>query len=170
MFISHLMKTALLFSAIEDHQIVDMFEYGQQVKLEDGTHWNIASPDVYATVTWSQDDTVVITANHSWFSFYRFDYYLNNTTRGSYVRANLDQSPIPFGAQSHWITSIDRYGGFIFLDDGTRWKVSSSDLYPFQEWAINDYVVFGKNDEWFASCPLIFINVRLKKHVRVTSY
>jgi hypothetical protein len=153
-----------------DHTINNILNFCEDIELEDGSHWQVAPPDVYKVVGWKPNETVIVTPNRSWFSFYSSGYYLTNTTQDSYVRVNLTGSPVPFGPVSHWVTSMDKYNGFLFFDNGSCWKISVSDLDLFQSWSINDYVIFGYNDEWLASTDYILINVRLKNHVRANPY
>jgi hypothetical protein len=159
----------LLATLIYEHQYSALINFGEKIALEDKSEWHVAGPDVYKIVSWGTNDTVILTPNHSWFSFYKFDYYLTNTTQNSYARVSLATPSEFYGLKSHWVSSIDKFGGFIFLENGASWKVCPADKEALQDWSLNDHVIYGYNDEWIASYEYLLINTHLKKHVRVSA-
>lgn len=147
------------------HSIID---FGELIELEDGSQWSIAPTHAYKALTWRIYDPIVITPNRSWFSSYT--YCITNQATGSYIQANLQLRPIPFGPYTHWVVALDKYTGHVFLEDGSSWKVSQDDWPLFEQWLINNFIIIGYNDEWFSSYDHILINVNAEHHVRVCPF
>lgn len=130
---------------------------GDMVFLEDGSGWMVRQKDRYKTLDWLAGDTIVILPNHGWFSSYY--YVLENRNTGAQVSVNLALGPIYNGNYTHWIVAIDYYNGNLCLDDGSMWRISSSDSETVKKWLPNDTIIMGVNDSWFSSKPNILINV-----------
>lgn len=134
--------------------------FGETVGLMDGSIWNISSFDAYKTKGWYTTDLVVITPNHSWLSLYSF--CLTNQTTGETASANLSVGPtVPgYGLYTNWITGIDYTFNIIYLQDGSRWNMSSFDSSTVYQWVVGDVVIIGVNDGFLSSTkPNILINV-----------
>lgn len=128
------------------------------VEFEDGSQWSVRPDHAYVTLSWHPSDIVAITPNHSWFSSY--NYTLTNQNTGEAVNANLYLGPIYNGPFTHWIAAIDYYNNIIYLEDGSRWSMSSFDSSIVYSWVLNDTVIIGVNDGLFSSSrPNILINV-----------
>lgn len=139
---------------------------GDTVELTDGSMWRIHPSDTYKTITWFATDVVVITPNHSLFSFY--DYRLTNQNTGESVACDLHLGPIDpsYGSiYTHWITGIDYYRNVLYLEDGSVWSMSTFDRSVISNWVPNDVVIIGVNDGWFSSAnPNILINVNMNNY------
>jgi hypothetical protein len=155
-------------SSFSTHWINTISAYGDTIEIEDGSWWKISSSDSYTALSWRPGDQVSITPNSGWFSSYT--YCLTNRNTGSYVKANLNVGPVAYGANSHWINSIDYLTGHVFLENGTCWCISNNDSYIFREWAPNDCIIIGLNDSWFTSYDHILINVNMNTFLRAKQY
>lgn len=139
------------------HRPVNISAGGDMITLEDGSIWKVRPDDKAKTLDWLAGDTIFILPNHSWFSSYY--YVLSNQNTGAEVCVNLMLPPLYNGNYSHWIVAIDLYNLEVGLDDGSVWKISSSDYSTIEKWKVNDTIVIGVNDSWFSSKPNILINV-----------
>jgi len=136
---------------------------GDKVTLEDGSVWQVKNGDKSKTIDWLPCDDVYILPNHSWFSSYYYRLYNRNTNTS--VEVNLLLGPIPNGHNTHWVIAIDYFNQELFLEDGSVWRVGSSDKSVMKKWLINDTVMIGINDSWFSSKPNILINVNMLTYV-----
>ena len=142
------------------HKPISISPVGNTVELEDGSIWNIHSRDSQKTLNWLATDILVVTPNHCWFSIY--DFRLVNQNTGASVRANLSLGPIYNGLQTHWIVGIDYNNRVIVLEDGSVWNMSYFDDAVVKKWLMNDIVIIGINDGWFAGNKRnILINVNM---------
>jgi len=146
------------------HIFLDTFE------LEDRSRWVIAPPDVYKTVNWELKDVVVLTPHSSFFSIYKFQFSLTNLTKNSYVRVNFDYHPCDYKKACRWVISLDKFGLSLFLNDGSSWKIHPDDATHFKEWDLNDFIVYGKNDQLYTKHPFILIKTRLNHYVRAIEF
>lgn len=133
--------------------------FGDSIEFGDGSQWKISSNDAYKVLYWRAGDPLVITPCESWFSSYR--YYITNKNTYETVSANLFLGPIAFGTYTHWIVGIDFVSRQLFLENGAAFKISSEDIYLFNDWAINDTIILGVNDSWFSAYDYILINVNM---------
>jgi hypothetical protein len=135
--------------------------YGDNIELTDGSVWIVSHSDSHKTLNWYTTDLLIITPNHSIFSSHA--YRITNQTTGQSVAVNLSLGPIapPYGSSyTHWIVGIDYYYNVIYLEDGSRWNMSSFDHGIVNQWVIGDVVIIGVNDGWLSfSNPNILINV-----------
>lgn len=139
--------------------------FGDQVELEDGSIWSVASGDSYKTLNWYTSDLIVVTPNHEWFSSYMFRMHNQNTNVS--VKCNLLLGPIYNGIFTHWIIAINYYTQEIWLEDGSIWQVTGFDSSTFSKWLANDTVILGVNDGFLSSSkPNILINVNTLTYVR----
>lgn len=136
--------------------------FGETVELNDGSIWSISSNDTYKTASWYTTDLIIITPNHSWLSSYGF--CLTNQTTGEVASANLSIGPaLPgYGYYTNWITNIDYYYNIVYLQDGSKWNMSSFDSSTVYQWVIGDVVIIGVNDGFLSSSkPNVLINVAM---------
>lgn len=177
----HLMKKCAALSVKEDHPStardffvtshpgvfyhpVGMSALCDQVTLNDGSVWDVHYADRYKIMGWMPTDCVVISANDAWFSTYKF--LMTNQVTGDAIEVNMVQGPFYNGLSTHWVVAIDYYNQQMILEDGTLWKISSSDYMIMKHWIVNDTVMIGVNTSWFSSYPNILINVKRLNYVR----
>lgn len=153
---------------ISCHSLVSIGDTFRTIEIEDGSHWEISSSDVYQLSLWNRGHSLVITPNYSWFS--SFDYCITNKNTNTSVLANLYVGPVAFGPFSHWITNIDYFGGHVFLENQMIWCVNPQDGYIMKDWAVNDHIILGTYNSWFTSYDHILINVNMDDYVRVKQY
>ena len=134
------------------------------IMLEDGSLWLVKPSDREKLFFWNFTDFIIISQNHCWISTY--NYLLTNQTLNEQVAVNLSMGPIINGPYTHYVAGIDLNNGYLLLDDGTRWKVSSYDLSSLWDWYPSDPVIIGVNNAWFSECSYILINVSLNKYIR----
>lgn len=149
------------------HLAADINPFENLLTLEDGSQWKIASYDYFELLSWRLRDHLVITPNNY---FSDFTYYITNQETGSYVRANLVNSPIRGGPYTVMISGLDQntdFKGCIYLNNNTFWSVSQNDLPLIRNWEVDDLVIMGKNNEWFSSNTHIIINIHTNTFVRV---
>lgn len=137
-----------------------------QVTLHDGSVWGVHYSDRYKLMGWLPSDTVVISVNDAWFSTYKF--LITNQLTGDCVEVNMLQGPLYNGLSTHWIVAIDYYSQQVVLEDGSLWKISSSDYSVMKHWLVNDTVMIGINTSWFSSHPNILINVKMLNYTSAT--
>lgn len=137
---------------------------GDTIELEDGSIWSVRSGDRYKIFNWLGSDSILILPNHKWFSSY--DYALVNQNTGETIQVNLTFGPIYNGVYTHWIVAIDYYNRKICLEDGSIWNISYFDEGMLNNWLVNDTIIIGINDGWFASSrPNILINVNMNNYI-----
>lgn len=141
------------------------------ITFQDKAVWQVHSWDKEVIKGWSQLDTVVIAPNTNIFTRWSYPFKLINLDTKEIVKAKLKQKPVlidpNIDIHVHWIESIDYIYGFVRLEDGSLWKIHSSDISDLQDF--NDYniVIVGTNDGWFrASNPNILILVKNSKYIR----
>ena len=137
---------------------------GTTIELSDGSIWVVNPSDWYLMMDWMYGDTLIITPNHSWFSYY--DYCITNQNTNESVRVNLSLGPYYNGPKTHWITRIDYYQRLVILEDGSMWRIASYDEDILSSWLENDTVIIGINDGWLRGDKAnILINVSTVNHV-----
>lgn len=139
--------------------------YDHKIELEDNSVWSVSPDDTYKLYNWLATDVVVITPNHSWLSIY--DYCIVNQNTGTYVQANLALflNPLFHTSFNHRIVAIDDVLQMVWLQDGSRWSITSLDYST--RWQINDTIIIGVNDGWLsATRPNILINANILHSVR----
>lgn len=151
-----------------EHKLTKKHIQLDKLDLDDRSTWEIAPPDAYKVVAWETGDTVVLTPHSSWLSIYKYDFSLSNLTRGSHIRVNPSSHLGDYHKTSHWIIALDHYSNRLFLNDGSCWKVHSDDT--IKEWSVNDFVTYGKNDQFLSTCPYLLINAKLKTYVRAEEF
>lgn len=136
---------------------------GDSIELMDGSIWSVSPSEAHKTINWFPSDLVVVSPNSTWFSPYSFR--LTNQQTGESAAANLYLGPIdPLynSTYTHWIIGIDYYYNYVYLEDGSRWSMSSIDSSVIDQWMINDVVIIGINTGFLSSYnPNILINVNM---------
>lgn len=145
------------------HRPIAVTALGDVVTLHDGSEWLVKYSDRYKTLDWLASDTAHITKNSAWFSSYY--YCLTNHMTGAQIEVNMLKGPIYNGVHTHWIIAIDYFNCELVLEDGSHWKIASSDYVTHKKWLINDTVIIGVEDSWWSSKPNILINVNMLNHV-----
>lgn len=177
----------------EEHTMIDVLLGGELVELEDGSQWKIPEDRAHKTWFWRAGDPIAITPTWKWFSSYT--YCITNKANGEYVEANLFRGPVTYGPSSHWLIGKDIhskeewynqpvydensniaytypvyqtvYSYFLFLEDGSLWKIWSGDSDKFAQWLEKDTIIVGTNDSWWTgNFENILINVNTNTYVR----
>lgn len=147
------------------HQPFLVTAFGESVQLEDGSIWSVNPNDSYKTLNWLTSDIIWITPNSSWFSSYNYCLVNQNTGVAVEVNLSLFLNPVSHSFYNHRIIAIDDYRAMIWLEDGSVWSVYSMDY--SSRWQLNDTVIIGINDGWFADTrPNILINANITHYVR----
>jgi hypothetical protein len=167
---SVLSKEEVLTKPSFEHLLTSKHVFLDTLELEDRSRWVIAPPDVYKITGWEPNDVVVLTPHSSFFSIYKFQFSLSNLTRKSYVRVNLDLHPCDYKKKCRWVISLDKFGNRLFLNDGSSWKIHPDDTLLLQDWDLNDFIVYGKNDQLLTSFPFLLINARLNHYIRAIEF
>ncbi len=150
------------------HSIVSVSAFGDVVVIEDGSYFKVSPFDAPKVAGFRAHDPILITQNHSWFSSY--DYRIINQSTGSVLEVNLSVGPTVGGIYTRYIIAIDLYRGEIFLNDNTRWQVSSFDMDRFRGWYEGDPVIVGYNSGWDQNYSGILINVSMNQNIRVAPF
>lgn len=146
------------------HRAVGVTFFGDQVTLEDGSIWTVASFDRWNTLNWLTTDTILVMQNKWMFSSYKF--MLVNQNTGAEVEVNLTLGPIYSGVYTHWIVAIDYFNDEVFLEDGSIWKMDWFDSSAINKWMVNDTVIVGVNESRSLVNPNILINVNVLNYAR----
>lgn len=165
-----LLLATILDKPSSQHLLTSKDIFRDTLELEDHSKWVVAPPDIYKTVGWESQDHLVLTPHQSLFSIYKFQYSVSNLTRNSSVRANFASSPCDYNTLSRWVISINVFANRLFLSDGSSWKIAPEDASLFKDWSINDFIIYGKNDQLLTAFPFILINARLNHHVRAVEF
>jgi hypothetical protein len=156
------------YLSVTTHWVNTIAVDGDSIEMEDGSWWKISSGDSYKVLGWRVNDPLVITPYNTWLS--STSYTITNKNTGSRVKAKLSVGPITYGPNSHWVTSFEPFSGYVCLENNSCWTISSSDLNLLREWALNDTIIIGVNDQWFSSYDFILINVNMNHFVRAKRY
>ncbi|MCK4934678.1 MAG: hypothetical protein KAR79_03735 [Simkaniaceae bacterium] len=162
------------------HIIVSVAIDGSSIEIEDGSQFKIPASQTYEVLNWRTNDPVVISPNTSCLSGCK--YYLTNKERRSYVDANLYLGPIIGGNNTYRLAYINYHTGDVLLEiegpygqgNQLRFRVEPSEQYILHTWALNQAVIVGSNDSWFASwfssCGHILINSEKNTFIRALEY
>lgn len=149
------------------HRAVAVTFIGDQVTLEDGSVWSVASFDRWKTLDWLTSDTILVAQNKWYFSSYKF--MLINQNTGREVEVNMALGPVYAGYYTYWVTGVDYISGNIYLNDGSIWQISAFDYSIMDSWLVNDTVIIGVNESSSIFNPNILINVNMLNYVRGNS-
>ncbi len=153
------------------HWVFAVAPSGDIVEIEDGSQWRVRWEEAGFCMNWYTRHTIRIRPNRESGTLYT--YLLDNLTTGICVRANLTTGPYYNGPYTHWAVAIDYRGGYLFLEDGTRWSISSwdSNIYnnPARPWLPQDTIIIGTNDDGLSYWnPYILINGTIGGYVRAS--
>ncbi len=129
---------------------------GDEVETEDGAVWKISRYDAYKTFSWAANDPLIITQNHRWFS--KYNYRIINQVTGESLESNLSLGPYINGTYTNYVTGLDHFYGYVFLSNGTRFRVSTNDLDILDTWNLDDPIIIGSNSGYDSSCSFLLIN------------
>ena len=147
------------------HHPIMISPVGDSVEFEDGSQWSVNPSDRYKTYNWYTTDTLRITPNHTWFTT-TFKYRITNMTTNESIEVALARRPLYNGLSTYWITAIDYLSQQLYLNDGSMWSLSNFHYMTFKDWIINDTVIIGHNDGFFAnSWGNILINCETSSHI-----
>jgi hypothetical protein len=163
-------KEEIISKPSYEHVLTSVHLSLDSLELEDRSVWTIAPPDAYIVPGWQRGDKVILTPHNSWFSIYKFDYALSNIDRGNYVRVNFASHPCDYQKTARWIINLDTHSNRVFLSDGSSWQIHSDDAALFKSWTLNDFLIYGKNDQLFGTYPFLLINGRLGHCVRAIEF
>jgi hypothetical protein len=151
----------------EDHFISKVAKSGSLIRIEDGSHWEVASGYEQTAVQWRANDDIIITPNPYYFS--RYSYAIRNLTTGNFVLANLSLGPVINGNYvTRQVVDINVEQGQVFLSDGSSWLVSFKDIAILSRWEPKDYIIVGMNNG--SHYRNILINVTTNRFVSAESY
>lgn len=138
------------------HWVSNVGIFGDWVKFEDGSKWQIALSNQNEVAKWWVGDEIYVSQSDS----VLYDYIVVNRTRAKHVYATRMTKPNYFGAYTRYIVAIDRFSDRILLNDGTWWNVSWFDDCIMQRWSENHSIIIGLNSGFDClSYPFILINV-----------
>jgi hypothetical protein len=151
----------------EEHFISKVAKSGSLVRIEDGSHWEVASGYEQTALHWRSGDSIIITPNPYYFS--RYSYAIRNLTTGTLVLANLSLGPVINGDYvTRQVVDINLEQGQVLLSDGTSWLVSDKDFSTLSRWEKKDYIIVGVNNG--NHYRNILINVATNRFVAAESY
>lgn len=133
---------------------------GDMVELSDGSVWEVRHRDRRAVRRWSPGDTILVETGKflSWSS-----YRLVNYSRHESADVELALASGFEGRFSHWITEVNPIQGYVRLEDGSIWRMSSSEV---AMWRVNDDVIIGLSKDWFSDqYSYILINPRARNRI-----
>lgn len=135
---------------------------GEFIQLEDGSQWKVRNRHQKYVKRWNAGDAVVIEAS----SFFTWSTYkLVNHTRNESADVELIE-PLVNGSYSHWIAEIHPFNGYLRLQDGSIWRMSSKEL---MQWRVNDDVIVALNKDWFSGhYSYMLVNPRVKNRLVAT--
>lgn len=149
------------------HRAVCVTYNGDQLTLEDGSVWSVASWDRWKTNDWLSSDTIMVSQNKWYFSSYQF--MLINQNTGKEVEVNMLLGPLYAGYYTYWITGIDHFSNKVYLNDGSIWQMDAFDYAIIDQWLLNDTVIIGVNETANYFNPNILINVNMLNYSCGTS-
>lgn len=168
--------------------------YGDQLYFRSIATWDVNPDDVYKTLNFNPprqrfengmwinndyhkaDNVAIMPNNNS--SQYPYDFV--NLTSGDHIGVNLISEPVTahlnppppgkiiIGYGWDFVTDISKAYSYLYTNDYSTWKIHKSDRKQMKQWQVNDHIIFGLNNDPSSNYPNIIINVKLKKHIRVS--
>lgn len=130
---------------------------GNYIELSDGSIWQVRHRDRNKVKKWRSSDSVVIETS-SFLSWYA--YSLVNYSRNETIDVELYASDSWHGNAAHWIEEVNPFQGYVKLENGSIWHLSTSEL---AAWSVNDDVIIGLSKDWFSSqYNYVLINPKAK--------
>lgn len=136
--------------------------YGDMIEIEDGSYWLTNPNDRLKLFDWFPGDVLLVLQNQSSFwSKPAYPYVILNTRNDQRIEVEINQAPL--WDLRFFIIEIYKpvYGdGWLKLNDGSIWKLSSSNKDVWNLWEPNDTIIMGTNDSIFNFLtPNILLNV-----------
>jgi len=161
------------FCEINEHRISHITTiYGilgtnAEATLEDGSIWQM-SDTFNANLRWSPSDRISIRpsiyAQWPWNSSYTYEF--KNEVTGDIVPAKPSLiGPQVYGPHSHWVTAVDRFYGYVYLENGSKWKVSFWEEAKLSNWTVGDHVIIGDNPDSYFNDSII-INYNTNQYIK----
>ena len=141
---------------------------GYSIVLEDGSIWTLSANNYNEIMSWMESDPLFVYPNDSWFSNHKYKIF--NQELNTYVPVTMTHGPTIGGTRTLQVVAIDDLKGEVYLNDNSRWIISSSDKYILSKWFIGDYVFVGSNNGWLCSLKNILINVNMYNHIRAQQF
>ncbi|MBA3602184.1 MAG: hypothetical protein H0W50_00710 [Parachlamydiaceae bacterium] len=132
---------------------------GDSLQLDNGSSWNVRPRDRKIVRKWDNGDAIVIETGRffSWST-----YKLVNYTRGVSVDVELNDA-VCNGMLSHWVAEINPFEGYLRLQDGSVWRMSTHELL---NWQVNDDVIIALSKNFFSNnSSYVLINPRVKSRL-----
>lgn len=141
---------------------------GDMIEIEDGSVWSVNSRHHSKVRGWNNSDSLIIGQNNSWFSSYLY-VMINQSHNNQKVEVNGSLAPYLDSPYRHWISDLNIEYPAVRLEDGTWWKLNSSDRAVMKDWLHNDTIIIGVNQDWFTwGYHYILINVNTNEFVRTS--
>ncbi|MBA2728799.1 MAG: hypothetical protein H0U49_11585 [Parachlamydiaceae bacterium] len=136
---------------------------GNYLELSDGSVWKVRHRDRNKVKKWKASDAVIIETGKffSWHAYSLVNYSRNETIDVElHLRDNLN------GNTSHWIVEVNPYQGYVKLENGSVWRMSTAEL---AAWSQNDDVIIGLSRDWFSRHHnYVLINPKAKSRFTAT--
>lgn len=132
---------------------------GDFLQLEDGSRWRVRHRHQSVVRRWNKADSVVIETGKifTWSA-----YKLVNYSRSETVDVELEER-YQSGLLSRWIAQMDPNSGSLKLQDGSLWRMNTSEL---ASWREGDDVIIAVSKDWFSShSSYVLINPRAKNRL-----
>jgi hypothetical protein len=143
-------------SHIAANHVLHHFTENREIEIEDGSIFAISPLDHYKLSNWYPQDALLILQGRD-SEPYRFR--ICNQRNRSTVEADFVAGPIIDSMYKKFIVEINYYGQYLVLNDGSRWRLHSSDYSMWRVWQREDTIIVGTNGSFFNwSNPNILIN------------
>jgi hypothetical protein len=132
---------------------------GDWIQLDDGSNWKVRHRDRRTVSQWKTGDAILIDSG----KFFTWSTYsLVNFTRNQSIDVELIE-PINNGTLCHWITEISPFEGYLRLQNGSIWRMSTRELL---KWNVGDDVIIAISKNWFSNdYSYVLINPRAKNRL-----
>lgn len=130
---------------------------GDYIELNDGSLWKVRHRNRKAVKKWGAGDAILIETG-GFFSWYA--YKLVNYTRNETADVELSLVQGWQGRSAHQIIEVNPFDGYVRLEDGSIWRMSSREL---GDWHVHDDVIIAVNKDWFSQrYSYVLVNPRVK--------
>lgn len=139
----------------QSNQVIDRNRSnGEYIDLKDGSSWHISPFFRYITSQWKKGQTVSIREGrnqmHPWI--------LDNVSTGQMAEADLGNPPAANGKKSAesadyyegaiQLQSVTATGDYLYLADGSQWKVAPTDMQKVKNWTPADRIRKEKSNNF----------------------
>lgn len=139
---------------------------GIYVRLEDTSIWRVADDDIWAVQDWLPSDSLHLTSHRTWFGS-RYQYNLVNLNTQVQVRVCPEVGPRLNWSLRRFIYDRSLIDNEVVLNDGSLWRVTSSDACVFSKWLPDDSIIIGVNTDWMSfRRAMLLINLTTNDCVR----